>query len=90
MICINLFVFTIVKSFSLQKNLLDMDDLSKLVNRLETVTSKLEQLSAQKPQLAPKPAHLGAAAPGASGTSFLYPCLLYSLSECLRKRERVG
>lgn len=30
----------------------------KLVQRLETVTARLEALAAQKPQLAPKPAHL--------------------------------
>ncbi|WKY14371.1 hypothetical protein Q1695_000149 [Nippostrongylus brasiliensis] len=37
-----------------------MDQLNKLVARLETVTVKLENLGASKPQLAPKPAHLSA------------------------------
>ncbi|PIO72111.1 hypothetical protein TELCIR_05977 [Teladorsagia circumcincta] len=36
-----------------------MDQLSKLVSRLETVTAKLENLGQAKPQLAPKPPHLG-------------------------------
>ncbi|ETN84010.1 hypothetical protein NECAME_07106 [Necator americanus] len=36
-----------------------MDQLDKLVSRLETVTAKLENLGSTKPQLAPKPVHLG-------------------------------
>ncbi|VDM75287.1 unnamed protein product, partial [Strongylus vulgaris] len=42
-----------------------MEKLDKLVSRLEKVTAKLESLGASRPQLAPKPAHLG----GSGGAS---------------------